>query len=113
MKMESKMVVTMLVLLAITIVPSSAQDCWTPIAACLNSAKALNYETSAVLPCCPSLNDAIDNELVCFCLAKSDIISQHSGPTIFNSILFTCDNDLTLDELCPWYVYILKLILRS
>ncbi|KAK9673799.1 hypothetical protein RND81_12G190600 [Saponaria officinalis] len=102
MKMGSIMVVTIL-LLSLHIVPSSAQvnTCWTPIAACLEPAKAQLYPSALVMPCCPDITDAVDNELTCFCLGATDIISQQNGPTIFNAILLTCGIEETLDVLCP------------
>ncbi|XP_056688997.1 uncharacterized protein [Spinacia oleracea] len=85
-----------------TICPAQqAAPCWANIAPCLEAAKVQNYATAAVEMCCPAISNIMINDSSCFCLAKTDVVSQHAQP-IFNDILTTCKiTGTTLDALCP------------
>ncbi|KNA06443.1 hypothetical protein SOVF_181060 [Spinacia oleracea] len=90
-------------LLSLTIIPSLAQQaapCWENITPCLETAKAQNYASAAVEPCCPALSSAVTDDTSCFCLAKADVVSQHAEP-IFNEILATCRIAGTFETICP------------
>ncbi|KMT07977.1 hypothetical protein BVRB_6g144580 [Beta vulgaris subsp. vulgaris] len=102
--MGSIVVMGMLLLLSLTIVPSSAQQaapCWVSIASCLETAKAQNYVATAVQPCCQGISDAINNERSCFCLGKADILSQRNGEAFLNGIFGTCSITGTIGTICP------------
>ncbi|KAK9725492.1 hypothetical protein RND81_05G147700 [Saponaria officinalis] len=101
--MGLKMMVGILLLLSLFTNPSSAQQaapCWTKISSCLESAKSQNYPRSLVLLCCPSIQTAVNNQRSCFCLGKSDIVSQGAS-TFFDDVLQTCSISGTLDTICP------------
>ncbi|KAK9725494.1 hypothetical protein RND81_05G147900 [Saponaria officinalis] len=101
--MGSKMMVGILVLLSLSIIPSSAQptgSCLTEVSSCIESAKAQMYARPMVLLCCPSIQRAINNQLSCFCLGKSDLISQ-DATYLFDDFLQTCSIPGTLDTICP------------
>ncbi|KAK9725493.1 hypothetical protein RND81_05G147800 [Saponaria officinalis] len=103
--MGSKMMVgILLLLLSLFSIPSSAQQvtapCWTKIWSCLETAKSQNYPRPLVLLCCPSIQTAVNNDRSCFCLGKSDIVSQ-DATTFFDDVLQTCSVPGTLDTICP------------
>ncbi|XP_056688522.1 uncharacterized protein [Spinacia oleracea] len=96
-------VVGILVLLSLTTMPSLAQEaapCWENIGPCLETAKAQNYTSAALQPCCPAISSAVIDETACFCLGKADILSQHAED-IFNNILSTCEITATIEAICP------------
>ncbi|KAK9664795.1 hypothetical protein RND81_14G068800 [Saponaria officinalis] len=99
------MVVGILLMLSLTIIPSSAQEappppCLADVLMRLEYAKSQNYDRPSILLCCPSIQRAVTNDLSCFCLLKPDMVSQ-DATTFFDDILQTCTVSGTLDSLCP------------
>ncbi|XP_021863651.2 uncharacterized protein [Spinacia oleracea] len=99
------MAVGIIFLLSLTIMPSSAQQaslCWENITPCLETARAQNYAPAALQPCCPAISSAVMNDTACFCLARTDIVSQRNARNIYNNIIFTtCEITTTFDAICP------------